>query len=44
MQLGIFARTFAVQGAVPVLSAVRAAGYDCAQFNMACLGLPSMLD
>ena len=44
MQLGIFARTFAVQGAVPVLSAVRAAGYDCAQFNMACLGLPSMPD
>jgi sugar phosphate isomerase/epimerase len=44
MQLGIFAKTFAVQGALPVLKAVSAAGYDCAQFNLACLGLPSMPD
>lgn len=44
MQLGIFAKTFAAQGALPVLNAVRAAGYDCAQLNMACLGLPSMPD
>ena len=42
MQLGIFAKTFAVTGALPVLNAVRYAGYDVAQFNMACLGLPSM--
>ena len=44
MQLGIFAKTFAAQGAAPVLKAVRAAGFDTAQFNMACLGLPSMPD
>lgn len=42
MQLGIFAKTFAVTGALPVLNAVRQAGYDVAQFNMACIGLPSM--
>jgi sugar phosphate isomerase/epimerase len=42
MQLGIFAKTFAAQGALPVLSAVRAAGYKSAQFNMACVGLPAM--
>jgi sugar phosphate isomerase/epimerase len=44
MQLGIFAKTFAAQGAAPVLNAVRAAGYQTAQFNMACVGLPSMPD
>ena len=44
MQLGIFAKTFAVQGAGPVFNAVRAAGYETAQFNLACLGLPSMPD
>ena len=44
MQLGIFAKTFAVQGAEAVFNAVRAAGYETAQFNMACLGLPSMPD
>ncbi len=44
MQLGIFAKTFSVHGAWPVLMAVKAAGYDCAQFNLACLGLPSMPD
>jgi sugar phosphate isomerase/epimerase len=42
MQLGIFAKTFAAQGAAPVLDAVHAAGYQTAQFNMACVGLPSM--
>jgi sugar phosphate isomerase/epimerase len=42
MQLGIFAKTFAAQGAAPVLNAVRSAGYQSAQFNMACVGLPSM--
>jgi sugar phosphate isomerase/epimerase len=44
MQLGIFAKTFAAQGAAPVLNAVRAAGYKTAQFNMGCVGLPSMPD
>jgi sugar phosphate isomerase/epimerase len=44
MQLGIFAKTFAAQGALPVLSAVRDAGYETAQFNLACVGLPSMPD
>lgn len=42
MQLGIFAKTFSAQGADPVLKAVRDAGYEAAQFNMACVGLPSM--
>ena len=42
MQIGIFAKTFAVKGAVPVLKAVGYAGYDVAQFNMACVGMPSM--
>ena len=44
MQVGIFAKTFAVTGALPVLNAVRRAGYHVAQFNMACLGGPSMPD
>ncbi|MDQ0474757.1 sugar phosphate isomerase/epimerase family protein [Labrys wisconsinensis] len=44
MQLGIFAKTFDAQGAVPVLRAVAEAGYATAQFNLACLGLPSMPD
>ena len=42
MQVGIFAKTFAVVGADPPLMAARDAGYECVQFNMACLGLPSM--
>ena len=44
MQLGIFAKTFAARGALPVFSAVRAAGYESTQFNMACTSLPSMPD
>ena len=44
MQLGIFAKTFAAQGAAQVLNAVRAAGYQTAQFNMACVGLLPMPD
>ena len=44
MQLGIFAKTFTATGALPVLRAVADAGYTAAQFNMACLGLPSMPD
>ena len=42
MQIGIFAKTFSVTGALPVLRAVKQAGYEVAQFNMACLGMPSM--
>jgi sugar phosphate isomerase/epimerase len=44
MALGIFARTFSETGAAAVLSAVRAAGYRTTQFNLACLGGPSMPD
>ena len=44
MQLGIFAKTFSALGAAPVLKAVHNAGFDCAQFNMACVGLASMPD
>ena len=42
MRIGIFAKTFAAQGALASLQAARAAGYETAQFNMACLGLPAM--
>jgi sugar phosphate isomerase/epimerase len=38
MQIGIFAKTFAAQGALASLTAVRDAGYAVAQFNMAVLG------
>ncbi len=44
MQIGIFAKTFTEQGALPVLTAARKAGYETVQFNMACLGLPAMPD
>lgn len=42
MRLGVFAKTFAARGALASLSAVRAAGFSTAQFNMTCLGLPAM--
>jgi sugar phosphate isomerase/epimerase len=44
MQVGIFAKTFAAQGALPVLQAVRNAGFEATQFNMSCSGLASMPD
>jgi sugar phosphate isomerase/epimerase len=44
MRLGIFAKTFPGGDAADVLRAVRGAGYDCAQFNMACVGLAAMPD
>ncbi len=44
MQVGIFAKTFPGTDAATVLNAVRAAGYGCTQFNMACVGLPAMPD
>jgi len=42
MQLGIFAKTFLGTTAQSVLQAAADAGYSCVQFNMACVGLPSM--
>ena len=44
MQLGIFAKTFPGTGAANLLGAVRAAGYECTQFNMAGVDLPPMPD
>ncbi len=44
MRLGIFAKTFPGTDASSVLRAVRRAGYSCTQFNLACVGLPSMPD
>lgn len=44
MKLGIFAKTFEGTDPATVLSAVAAAGYQAAQYNMACSGLPSMPD
>ena len=41
-QLGIFAKTFAGDDPAEVLRQARAAGFACAQFNMACAGLPSL--
>ncbi len=42
MRLGIFAKTFAGTDARDVLSQVKAAGFDVAQYNMACSGLNAM--
>lgn len=44
MQIGIFAKTFSGETALDVLQAVRKAGFECAQYNMACSGLPAMPD
>ena len=44
MQLGIFAKTFAGSEALPVLAAIRESGFATTQFNLACVGLPSMPD
>lgn len=44
MRLGIFAKTFAGTDPAAVLAAVRQAGYETTQFNLACAGLPSMPD
>ncbi len=44
MRAGVFAKTFAAQGALNSLRAVRDAGFAAAQFNFACLGMPSMPD
>ena len=42
MQIGIFAKTFSAQGALPSLNAARAAGYAVVQFNLAVLGGAAM--
>jgi len=44
MRLGIFAKTFPGSDPATVLAAVKAAGFDAAQYNFACSGLPSMPD
>ncbi|MBZ9797382.1 sugar phosphate isomerase/epimerase family protein [Mesorhizobium sp. ES1-4] len=44
MRLGIFAKTFSGTGPAAVLAAVKQAGYETTQFNLACAGLPSMPD
>ena len=44
MQIGIFAKTFVRPTLEETLDAVKAAGVDCVQFNMACAGLSSMPD
>lgn len=44
MQIGIFAKTFPGADPSTVLGSVRRAGYQVAQYNMACSGLPSMPD
>jgi sugar phosphate isomerase/epimerase len=42
MEIGIFAKTFAAQGALASLNAARDAGYRAVQFNLAILGGASM--
>jgi len=44
MQLGIFARTFARPTLAEIFDAVVAHELHCVQFNMACVGLPSLPD
>lgn len=44
MQTGIFAKTFSGAGVRDVMRKVHAAGYETAQFNMACAGLAPMPD
>ena len=42
MKIGIFAKTFPRPSLEQTLEAVLAHGLDCVQFNLACVGLPSM--
>ena len=44
MELGIFAKTFARPTLGATLDAVAAHGLTCVQFNMACVGLPTLPD
>ncbi|HTA29607.1 MAG TPA: TIM barrel protein, partial [Candidatus Cybelea sp.] len=42
MRLGILVKTFVRPNLAETLDAVVAHGFDCVQFNFACLGLPSL--
>lgn len=42
MQLGIFAKTFLRPSLAEILQAVRNAAIGCVQFNLACVGLPTL--
>ena len=42
MRLGVFAKTFAGETPLEVLSAAKAAGFECVQYNMACSGLGAL--
>jgi sugar phosphate isomerase/epimerase len=42
MRLGIFAKTFVRPSLEAILDAVKAHGLDCVQFNLACVGLPTL--
>ncbi|HEX7240696.1 MAG TPA: sugar phosphate isomerase/epimerase [Longimicrobiaceae bacterium] len=42
MRLGVFAKTFAGETPLAVLSAAGASGFDCVQYNMACSGLGAL--
>lgn len=44
MKLGIFAKTFARPSVEAVFAAVAETGLECVQFNLACVGLPSLLE
>ena len=44
IQLGIFARTFVRPNLDETLDAVKAHGLDCVQFNLSCVGLPTLPD
>jgi sugar phosphate isomerase/epimerase len=44
MRLGIFAKTFAGSDPASVLAQVKQSGFETAQYNMACSGLPPMPD
>ncbi len=44
MRLGIFAKTFPGSDPATVLAAAKAAGFEAAQYNFACSGLPPMPD
>jgi sugar phosphate isomerase/epimerase len=42
MNLGIFAKTFRRETVSEIFAAVRGCDYSCTQFNMSCVGLPSL--
>src|SRR5438552_740378 len=44
MQLGIFAKTFVRPTLEETLDAVAAHGLTCVQFNLSCVGLPTLPD